>query len=590
LEQPRIVTPYSGKGLKINWKREDERKYDFETEIDELMFLKDDYKYFRNLELSENRCELQFVNVYLVCGGIDNLIYTGSFSMSSGKWDIDRCTVKFKIKTNDPYTCIDENDDDINIFKFNLNSQTVLLGQEIGLETFICYSQFGEPQCTNGLPPPYGLTFEGPTWTFVKEFRVPIFPPHVGSLYVRQYLLLDCNETPPNDWYLTEECTGGKKKYTKRISGDPLKLVDVIINRNGIDGYEAEIIYLQDNVQTIDNGMLLKDVMQGLLDEACSGYTIVSDFFQWNPENETDINYVTNELNFYSNLKLFQKSDVKRPSTTNNATKAETNFKELRDNILKIFNCGYKIIGNIFRIEHISWFERSLGINLLLVDNKMKFLKGTRQYSYDKAKLPKYEKFSFMESGSEDFVGRDIIYNSNCVYNDKDNKSDNNIDIITTDVLYVLQNPDSDSKNVEDDGFVLVACDKDNKIITVDGILTGAQSPNNVLGWAYLHEKFWKHGRVLKYGNLNGEDVEFNSIVPTIKQDGFGCVLSCNNIIEFNPLDMVKGALGWGYVQSAELTLTQCRMKFELLLEEILIDNLIETHGDFDDDFSEEFD
>jgi hypothetical protein len=330
--------------------------------------------------------------------------------------------------------------------------------------------------------------------------------------------------------------------------------------------------------------------MQELLDSSCGGLTIVSDFFQWNPESETPINYVTQAQNKYLNLILFQKSDVKRPNDSNNATKAETNFMDLLENICKTFNLGYKVTGNNFRLEHISFFESDLGINLLSNPLNKKYLNGTRKYGYDENKLPKYEKFSFMESGSADFVGVDIRYSSNCVNNDEENRSNNDVENITTDVLYCLENPASDS-DVGDDGFVIIACDGSNNVLFDDGILEANTSLNNVLSWAHLHRDLWKYGRVLFEGNMNGVDTEFESIVPTIKQNRFETIMSCDAIKAFDPLDQIKATLGWGFVQSAELTLSQCRMGLEISLKELDLGTSYEQiFGDFDEDFSEEFD
>ncbi len=583
-ENYRDVTPYSGKDLKLTWNREDERRYDFKKELKEITLLRDDYRHFLALETSQDRCDLQTLSVYLDCNGNEQdyfLLFRGTFSMSNGQWDLDRCTVKFELEPKDPYKCIEENDEDENILGYDI-PRKAKLRLKFGNEAYLCLAAGGSddiPDCSEQF-------IEQGKWTFIKKRH--IFQDFdefgIAFLYARHYLVCDCNYEPSSEWTLLEECEEGEKKYVKPIVGNPENIADVN-DRGDI------IIFEEETIQEIDNGRKLHEVMEGLLFSSCNNLNlnIVSDFFQWNPENVSDINYVTGELNKLTNILIFQKSDVKRPYTSNNATKGETNFIDLLEQIIEMFNLGYKMIGNnILRIEHISWFETDLGINLMAIDKK-RLLRGTKKYSYDKTKLPKYEKFEFMEAGSEDFVGSDIVYDSNCVNNNQESKSEIKVDNITTDIMYCMENPDPDGE-VSDDGFVLIACDQNYNVFYEDGILTNNTVVNNVLSWAHLHRDFWKHGRVLREGTINGQPIEFETIVPTIKQDQFSVVMDCKYLKLFDPLDKLNGSLGWGFLSSAELQLSKCSMSIELLLDTIEQTTYEEILGDFDSDFSDEFD
>lgn len=578
---PIEIMPYGGSDSKLSWDREDERRYDFKKEIDDLVLIKEDFRTFYALEKDQNRCNLQTLKVLLFCGINTEpfVLFTGTFSMSAGKWDLDRCTVTFKVETLDPYTCIDQNDDEHNFLELE-NPQTVSLGINFGTEAFSCKvsGDWPMPSCNY-------VDIENGQWTFVKEIKIKqLLLKATINIYARNYILVDCDYEPSSDWLLIEACDNGVKKYVRGILGAPPDVEELDINTGEVTLAESA------ELNEVDNGRKLFNVMQYLLDLACpdGGLTIVSDFFQWNPENETFTNYVTQELNKLTNLIIFQKSDVKRAHVSGNATKAMVSFDDLLEQIIKTFNLGYRIIENDFRIEHISWFEQDLGINLVHVDKK-NLLKGTRQYSYDASRLPKFEKFKFMESGSVDFVGTDIIYDSNCVNNDEENKSDNNVDKITTDVMYCLSNPERDG-DVSDDGFVIMACDENNNILSEAGILEPNTIINNVLGWAHLHIDYWMHGRVLSHGIMNDVLTEFLSTVPTIKQDQFSVIMPCGLIEFFDPLDLVKGSLGYGFVESAELKLSQCVMTFELMLDKIDLTATEQRLGDFDGDFSEEFD
>lgn len=587
------VTPYSGKDLQLVWNKEDDLKQDFKKELKEITLVKSDYKYFYELEKDVNRCNLQTLRVLMDCGfgGDQHQLFAGTFSMSDGQWDLDRCSVKFKIKAIDAYECIEENDDDLNLLATQpsvadpevlariIPVQNAVLGLFVNIETYYCNQSLG--QCND--------TFiEEQKYTFVKQVRG-------GSalafsrinFYVRFILIAPFDYIPTQEWKYIEDVEFGKKYATEYLGDDLERVADIFI-----DGSEIDTIVHFTGVAQLNNGMMLYDAMQYLLNQSCpdANYTIVSDFFQWNPESPSSINYVTGESNLYTKLKLFQKSDAKRMASSSFATKAETNFIELLEDVCKIFNLGYKIESETFRLEHISYFQTDLGINLLATDNANTHLKGTKKYSYDANKLPKFEKFSFMEAGAPDFVGTDIYYDSNCVNNQQENKKEISVSKITTDIMHLVRNPSSQSDVASDDGFVLVAVNNDNRLIYLPGILGDDTSLNNVLSWAYLQEKFYKHGRILPEGYLNNEFTNFESTIPTIKQDKFNALLSCDLIKVFDPLDKVRGTLGYGYVQTAELTLSKCLMSFELLLEDIDNTPFQQSFGDFDGDHSGDFD
>lgn len=569
----RIVKPYIGTDASVSWEKQDAPIFDFKKELKELILLKNDFRYFYNLEKSANRCDLQNLSIILECGSDAFSIFEGHFTMSSGTWDLDRCTVKFKINFDDKYKCVDDNDDDVNILDYP-NPQIVRLPVTIGIETFICISR------GNGSPKCEAHVIENGLWTFYENKRITFIE---FELYIRQYMITNCDYIASSDWTLYEDCSGGQKKYIRKIQLEQNKYIGFDSDSGNVNDYPV--------INQIDNGRRLREVMQGLLNAACSGLTLKSEFFQWNQDITTDINYVTNEFNKLTNLIIFQKSDVKRGNVSNNATKAMFNFKKAIVQICDMFNCRYRIEGTDFRIEHLSYFETDYGINLMN-DKNNNLLKGTRKYSYDESQLPKYENFEFMESGSKDFVGVPIEYINNCVNNDEENRVTIKIDDITTDVMLAIENPEPDG-DVSDDGFVIMACDALNNIYYEDGILEANTTINNILSWAHLQRDFWKHGRVFMNGLMNNRPTDFLSIIPTIKQEKFTAKLNCIEVKNFDPLDQIKATLGWGFIESAEFKLSKCVMSFELKLEDIQQPDSGGgdfDFGDFDGDFSEDFD
>ena len=540
--QEREVFPSIGKNPKITYTRADDRRYDFKREIKEITFTGKEYLYFLAIETGDFRCTEHILNVYNDCPPLpDDLKFTGKFSSSDGAWDLDKCTVKFKVKEFDQYTCLDEDDEKINIFDFSIN--TVSLNMGISFKY-----QYDTEENSGG------------RYTYTN-FNILINTP--------------IDFIAPSGWVFQGDTIPGVLTYRRWLFDKEEYISSVRLANN--EGFS-----------NIDNAFPLKDLINSLMYASCSNdLTLKSDFFQWNLEFPDPYFYDKK----YNNLFLVQKSDVKRPNALNNAIKGELNPLELIEALCNIFNLGYNISNGVLRIEHISFFE-SLGVDLTKNKRHEFLLKGTKKYRYDSNKLPKYEKFKMMEAGSVDFIGKDIIYNNSCVNNDEENKSEINVDFITTDVMYCLENQDSNNDNVSDDGFVLIACDFNNKIVYEPGILLGAGTPlNNTLSWAHLHRDLWMHGRVLKEGMMNGVLTEFTSTIPNIKQDKFSVIIDCTEIRSFKPLDLMKATLGWGSIQTAELGLMDCSLSIEMNLREITQAQVSdENYGDFDANFDNDFD
>lgn len=576
--EPMNINPQNGIDASITWEKEDLPRYDFKQKLKDITLVGEDFNKFYAIEKSDNRCDRFLFKVILECtGASDHIIFDGYFSMSKGKWDLDECKVVFNINWNDPYECIDKNDEEYNMFDRGLNRPDVNLGVSFRIGHYACWSDnFGGVPCDAF---ELGLL----QWTLIEYVQAT--PELVHYRFFRNELFCDCDFDPGDDWVEVFPCTDGVKVYAKPF--------DIDNNSGTVDAFLSSIgtvdapPFLQE-VSVIDNGMSFFDLLQNLLFEICPGTVIVSDFFQYNPENPSQINYVNNQENLLTNIFIFQKSDVKRHYASNNASKGLVKFKKKLEQICQMTNCGYKFIDGKLRIEHVSWFQTDLGLNLLSFDNAL--IQGTKKYEYDLSKVSDKEAFEFMESGNEDFIGHPITYDNGCF--DGNNKADNDIKIedITTDLLYCLENPASSNSNVSDDGFVLLACDNNNNVITSIGILSGQNVMNYPLTWSYLHENFFRHGRFELEGTLNDQPTTFESKLPQIKQEKFSAVLPCKYIKWFDPLDKIRGQLGYGYVSNAELVLSQCVLNLELLLDSIDDSDYEGTFGDFDTNFSEDFD
>ena len=95
---------------------------------------------------------------------------------------------------------------------------------------------------------------------------------------------------------------------------------------------DCKVLGYEGGTTSIDNGMHFSEVMKEILKGACPNLTLKSDFFQINPDNVSAINYVTGKTSTVNNIVIFQKSDVKRPTASGNASKLEITLENISFN------------------------------------------------------------------------------------------------------------------------------------------------------------------------------------------------------------------------------------------------------------------
>jgi len=282
----------------------------------------------------------------------------------------------------------------------------------------------------------------------------------------------------------------------------------------------------------------------------------------YSPFNDT--NYVTGEKSKVDNLIIFQKSDVKRPNSTSNASIGLLTFDKLNKDICNMFQLKWDIDEKgDFIIEHVSYFRKGIGLNLVgRRDERLR--SGKRKYSYDIDNMPRREVFQFADEKYQygDFKGVPIVYSNSCVgQGDKEDK-DWIVENIMTDVTLALNNPASDSQVISDDGFVLVACNDKNEIIT-EGTIMGGNYLNNYLSWAHLHKNFWRHERVFYAFSMNNVPTSAITVIPTKKQVTLDVSLCCGE--DFDPENLVATELGEGSVAEASFDLYKENLTLTLL-------------------------
>jgi len=301
-----------------------------------------------------------------------------------------------------------------------------------------------------------------------------------------------------------------------------------------------DVITTHVSTYTYTRNRWLMDVIQACADNVFgAGVNMESLFF-------TDtINYVTGLANKYKLLTIAQKSDIKRYTSSNPASVGNISFNELMDSIRVIFNVYWKYDGIKLRIEHLSYFDKDVGMDL----RSLEISTRSNKYKYNRSEMPCQEVFEWMEAFNKDFIGISIKYEiatgvpSPCT--DIHTISEYSVRF-TTDIQMIWNDPDS----VSDDGFVMFANYLDGGSYYVyfgTGVYTSDTKYNMDLSWGNLHNAFHRHGRVLAEGYLNDNLITFASIVRNKKQEINAIVCSANNTDIYEPNDLIITELGETY-------------------------------------------
>jgi hypothetical protein len=486
------------------------------------------------------------------------------------------------IKLDDikPDQCFDDNKTiELNILQSIPTRRTILINPtNITIEkvTYVASGSGSEtdPACMNnnywgggGDPAPLGWVVYNNHFT--KSFvGGGIFDCTVSTSWAREIATVGCGSPSPGpDWILINDtCPGGDRQYAR-----PARLFNCVFTipsyGSGFEetDYTCSIIGDTTTNVAIDNGVPLVDVINLFVNTFCPGKTFISNFFQINPDLPTTINYVTGQPSKTRFITIFQKSDVKRPTVTGNATKALFTWEKLFDALINMFNLRWRIVGNLIRMEHVSFFSKNAGFNLTQ-PRWAKYSIGALKYSYQNEDIPAREDFKFMEAGSGDFQGAPITYSGGCVSQGSRNAVKTyTIDNVTTDVELCLNNPQPDSKVISDQGFVFIAADYDgsNYFIISETSILGGSTLNNSLAWAQLHRDYHKWDRPLSSGVMNYQATTFYSTKPTKKGEKITIPLCCNDT--FNPDDLITTPLGQGTVDKATFSFKDETLELDLL-------------------------
>jgi hypothetical protein len=337
----------------------------------------------------------------------------------------------------------------------------------------------------------------------------------------------------PYDNYLNFDIYGSKE-YNIFLAGGPVHNIET-----------STII----PAAAYNRNFWLIDVIEYLVQKIEPAATVTSNFLN----NAT--NPVTLDVNKWRYLMLAQKSDIKRPTSSNPATAGFLSFNTIM-NMLKMFNLFWSFNGTTVRIEHYDYWQGNEGLDL----RTQVISERQNKYSYLKSSMPMYEKFVFMEANDTNYTDHIISYDPDCT--EKGQTVELAFDI-TTDLDYIydcVNEVDLSESAIADDGWVILA----NSLSGVDYYVyygtaynNATASNNYVCSWSYLLRTLFMHGRVLISGEIEGSPVDFISVIKTKKQDIKAIV--CHED-DYLPEDYITTELGEtyfsgqkGYVQSATL-------------------------------------
>lgn len=306
--------------------------------------------------------------------------------------------------------------------------------------------------------------------------------------------------------------------------------------------------------QAIDNGVLFETILNYFAGQA--GLTCISNFFSVNIDSSAPDNapYLSAASNL-TRCALFQKTDIKRPGAYENATRGEMTFKEFLDMLREVFNAYWIVDGDILRVEHYSYFEENQGLNL--TDIAAVQIASLNDYTNIEDKLSPSETFAWSDPTQiRDFAGEPILYEDGCADPEKD-PIPHKAGRFYTDIQTAQRQPSL----VADDGFIIAnLADYDGNLYFIQetGLLSGGRWTNGHMAWSNLHENYHKWNRLFPTGNMNGDDVVFNSSIRLKEQEPLNVPLSLDDYFLMNPSDTMQSEIGWGKPKRLQYSVRKC--------------------------------
>lgn len=562
---------YPNDKFTIEWERFEDEVF-YRKQISTLNFANierlgiDDFDLFWNHENSPNRCAAIPLTVYATCNDIDTELLSGKFYMVDGKWDISKCKLEIDVRPSDRYSCVVDNwDSPINVFEFVAESDKVKLetSPDSVLEQVTCEEDNNDPTFINIISNrklPYGACISGAGWAVLKHYSEItnhfIFGTRMNrkTTWVRErytgagvpssgdWIEEDGNYYRSPKMFKVEETELNAESY---YIPNPYELINVLIS------------------ESYDNGIKLEDFIKILVNQTCNAYEIRSEFFGINAAQSPLNDAYQYAIDYFEEIVVFQKTDVKYNSADQNATSfgndnaALTLHKFLND-LKKWANVYWDITDDgTLIIEHISYFINQGDWDLTQAPMR-KFIEGKAAYTYKKNDLPKQEKFQYMEDVTQEFRGLPIVYNNDCNSEDID-ESIYKCEFTNNDFTMVAR-PDE----VSDDGIIFITAKNNYTEMREDWIpVMNRTEYNGALSFYNLIPSLMLYERPQINGLVNGNDTTFYSQLPPRAHDPLTVHLCCEQILQMTP-KMKRTQFGWARVSKISLEEPKGEVTFNL--------------------------
>lgn len=546
-------------------------------------------------------CASNTLDIYEMCDGVESLVFTGLFTLTSCEFNYDLCSVEVEIEPNSKYNCLLKSiGNEINILKESLpiaydysesfnfelkivkptdpddttynNIATITTGF-IDDPVALVYARIQEvTSCLAGLPQePQPVTYPVPSpWTLLSNDCAL----SNTSTYTRPAVL---QFDTPNNFPTTIAWSDGV--YSPNQTGIPLppptSMVDpVLLGITFVTPSEASTavpsgeytFYLpqldfQIEPIRIENGRYLSRVIRFMLDEIGCGLTFKSDFFGFSPL----ANYPNAVTGFDPSptlgLLLFQKSDIANPTATEKATIANISLEALLSDLNVMFNTWWQVNENTNElvVEHWSTLNNlSTGIDLT-VDPYRQYSRNNNTVTYLKEDQPSLEQFGYAVNTSDvDFSGLNITYNPDCSATPVLKRQTQQICV---DFRQVLNNPD-----FETEGLMLIQIQslEVSGAKAQNGRVTGVFNPNAPLGYGATLPDYYTYNRPNKEGTINNTLTVFDSTkrLKSLKEVTipFCCSISDANVF-------INTFQGEGVIEEATYTPSKQILTIKTILE-----------------------
>ena len=529
------VTPTNDR-LQMEWQRKDGTRFFRKSLKTALRFTGADFLFFET-EFAANDCKTFELTIYRKClTQIPQLWHTGRIYLNDGKYDHARGTVEYEVESVDLYTCFLKGiKNKVNLLAYGTPLKTLNASGTIVTQTCTETSlNYNFVDCISGGASSGLWTairhhvsadvgFEVAETTWAREEWGPTTPPDqswtlVGGIWVREVIIMS----------------------------------SVILNDNlPYYTYEA-FLYDFDTQGGIDNGRLLRDILEDVVNASGCGFNLVtSDFFDVNPLNlhPTNLAYTRADERL-KHLMIYQRTDVVKWDAANNAIRADITIEDFLKVLFGLFQVYWVIRetedGLTFQIEHVSYFS-AINQTDFTAGAYANYSRGYQRYTVSgKDVVPPYEVFSNPGSRQPSVFGDTrITYPAECVTSDQ--QRENTVMQASTDLTGTIYNDLLNPEGL----FVMATYLQDDKYFVFQDYF----QLNGCLSWWELVNYYWMHdrfsGTATITGHENSEDVTFLSRKRIKEQPEVKIPVSCDVETDFNPDALQRLPLGWSEVQSA---------------------------------------